>query len=368
MNEEFTRKLKLGIYISLAVIIFFFVLIIARGILIPLALSYLFSTLVYPVVKLLRKWRMPGTIAILVSILLFIGLIFLAFNFFVQQLQGFMDDLPLLKQKALLNLQYLRENIEDTFGISSEAQHMWLSDRVKHWFDSSSNFMKNAFNATAGTIFKLLLIPVFMFYMLNSRDRYRGFVTMILPKGLKPRAEELMSKIALVNQQYIQGVFIVILVLCVLNSLGLYMVGLKYAMVFGIVSALFNIIPYFGNWIGASLPLLFAILTGESPSLFFGVLLVYIVIQFIEHNILTPNITGGAVLINPLVTIVGIIVGGMVWGVAGMLVVIPAMAGMKILFENVESLKPLAHVMGSEEPHHRVLFRKMKSRWKGKKI
>ena len=363
MNEEFIKKLKVGIYISLAIIIFFFVIIVAKGILIPLTLSYLFSTLIYPLVVLFKKWRFPSSLAILVSVLLFIGLIFLAFNLFLQQLQGFLDDLPLFKEKALINLQYLKQNIEDVFGISSEAQHQWLSARIQHLFDSSSNFTKNAFNATTGTIFKLLIIPVFMFYLLNSRDRYRGFITMILPKGLKPRAEELMSKMSMVSQHYIQGVFIVILILCVLNSAGLYIVGLKYAMVFGVISALFNVIPYFGNWIGASLPLFFAMLTGETPGLFFGVLLVYIIIQFIEHNILTPNITGGNVRLNPLVTIVGIIVGGMVWGVAGMLVVIPAIASLKILFENVDSMKPLAHLLGSEEPHHRVLFRKMKKRW-----
>ncbi len=365
MNEEFTRKLKVGIYISLAVIIFFFIIIIAKGILIPLSLAYLFATVIYPLVLWLKRLRIPNTLAILLSVLLFIGVIFLAFNFFFQQLQGLIDDIPTIKEKALINLQVLRQNIEESIGISSEAQHRWLSERIQHMFDSSSAFMKNAFNATAGTAFKLLLIPVFMFYLINSRDRYRGFVAMILPSGLKPKAEELMSKMSTVSQHYIQGVFMVILILCVLNSVGLYLVGLKYAIVFGVLSALFNVIPYFGNWIGASLPLLFSILTGESPSLFFGVLLVYVIIQFIEHNILTPNITGGNVRLNPLVTIVGIIAGEMVWGVAGMLIVIPAMASLKILFENVDSLKPLAHLLGSEEPHHRVLFRKVKKKWKG---
>lgn len=364
MNEEFTRKLKIGIYIALALIIFFFVLVIARDILIPLSLSYLFATLVYPMVALLKKWKVPSTLAILITVLLFIGLIFLGFNFFIHRLQGFIDDMPAIKEKALINLQYLREGIEENFGISSETQLRWLTERVNYWFDTGSEFMKNAFNATAGTIFKLLLIPVFMFYMMNSRDRLRGFISMILPTGLKSRSEELMSRISSVNHQYIQGVFIVIIILCFLNSLGLYVVGIKYPVIFGVVSALFNVVPYFGNWIGATLPLLFAILTGDSPSLFFGVLLVYIIIQFIEHNILTPNITGGAVRINPLVTIVGIIVGEMVWGVAGMLVVIPTLASLKIIFENVDSLKPLAHLIGSDEPKHQILFRRMKKLWK----
>jgi len=362
MEEGFQRKVKIALYSTMLVIAFFFILIVAKDILIPLSLGYLFASLVYPLVMVIHKRGVPRPLAIILSILLFIGIIFLIFNIYVQQLQNFVNDIPALKQKAIANMEYFRLFIEEKFGIDSASQHAWLSDRIRHIFESGSSFMKDAVGATTGTIFKVLIIPVFMFYMLNSRERFRGFVIRIVPNGRKEQAEDIMTGISSIVQRYLGGVFIVILILCVLNSAGLYIVGLKYALIFGVASALFNVIPYFGNWIGAILPLTFALLTGDSPRLFVSVLIMYIIIQFIEHNILTPNITGGNVRINPLVAIVGIIVGGMVWGVAGMLIVIPFLAALKIVFEHIDSLKPFAYLLGSEEQKHQILFRKIRNR------
>lgn len=359
MEKGLEYKIRIAFYASMLVVIFFFVLIIARDILIPLSLGFLFSSMIYPLVVFLNKHRIPRPLAILLSILLFIGVIFLLFNLLFNQLQVFVDDFPALKHKALSNLEEIRDGIENRFGITSDSQHRWLTERIRFLFDTGSDFMKNAVGATTGTVFKIVIIPVFMFYMLNSRERFRGFVVKIVPTHRKVQAETIMTSISDIIQRYLGGVFIVILILCLLNSLGLYILGLKYALIFGIISALFNVIPYFGNWIGGILPLTFAFLTGDSPKLFFSVLLMYVIIQFLEHNILTPNITGGNVRINPLVAIVGIIVGGMVWGIAGMLVVIPFLAAMKIIFENIGTLKPYAYLLGSEEQKHQILFRKI---------
>jgi predicted PurR-regulated permease PerM len=358
MENGLQYKIKIALYSSMLVIIFFFVMIAARDILIPLSLGFLFASMIYPLVAFLNKHKVPRPLAILISILLFIGILYLLFNLLFQQMQVFVEDFPMLKQKALSNLEAIRNGIEENFGIASDSQHRWLTERIRFLFDTGSDFMKHAVGATTGTIFKIVIIPVFMFYMLNSRERFRGFVVKIVPSHRKVQAESIMTAISNIIQRYLGGLFIVILILCVLNSVGLYIIGLKYALIFGIISALFNVIPYFGNWIGGILPLTFAFLTGDSPKLFFSVLLLYAIIQFLEHNILTPNITGGNVRINPLVAIVGIIVGGMVWGVAGMLVVIPFLATLKIIFENIGSLKPFAFLLGSDEQKHQILIKK----------
>jgi len=157
-----------------------------------------------------------------------------------------------------------------------------------------------------------------------------------------------MAQVSTVIQRYISGVFTVVFILCILNSLGLYIIGVKYAIIFGVISALFNIIPYFGTWIGASIPFLFALLTGESPHLAISVLILYAIIQVTENNILTPTITGGYVRLNPLFTILSVIAGGMVWGITGMLVVIPFVATLKIIFENFDNTKPIAFLIGND--------------------
>ena len=124
---------------------------------------------------------------------------------------------------------------------------------------------------------------------------------------------------------------------------------MKYAILFGVVSAFFNFIPYFGTWIGAFFPFMFALLTGDSPNLALWVLAFFALIQFTENNILTPNITGGYVRLNPFITILALIAGSMVWGVAGMLLAIPIIASLKIIFENFESTKPIAFLLERPE-------------------
>jgi len=358
MDQRLDR-IRFILYTALLVILFFYVIIVARAILIPVSLAFLFATLIYPVYELFIRLKFPKPLAVLASILLFIGIIAFAFMLFIHQMQELVTDFPLMKQKALEYLQLLKQSLEDNWGIDSARLHFILTERIRFLFDTGSDFLRNVVNATAGTIFKLILIPVLMFYMLMIRDRFRESVVMLLKEERREQTERIMTQISNVIQRYITGVFSVILILCVLNSAGLYIVGVKYALIFGVISALFNLIPYFGNWIGAIFPLTYAFLTGDSPALFISVLILYAIIQFIEHNILTPNITGSYVRINPLVIIISIIIGGLVWKVAGMLVVVPFIATLKIIFENVDHLKPFAHLIGSDEIKHPIIIKKI---------
>ena len=176
---------------------------------------------------------------------------------------------------------------------------------------------------------------------------------MAVPSEKEEDTRNIIRKISHVTPKYVGGVFTVVMILCVLNSFGLWIVGVKYAILFGIISALFNLIPYFGTWFGASIPFMFALLTGDSPNLALGVLLLFVIIQFLENNILTPNITGSYVNLNPFVTILLIIIGGTVWGIIGMFVVVPIVAMIKIIFEHSKSLKPYAYLIGADDENRR---------------
>jgi len=362
MSDKKFELLKITVFILVAIILFFYGIIIARQVLIPLSLSFLFATLIYPLTRFLQdKLRFPRSLAILTGVLTFVAVIFVFFNLLVGQISSLVQDFPALKAKALANVEYLRLFVEENFGVDSDSQSLWLRERVQSLFESGSSLLSDAVNATAGTLFQLLLIPVFMYYMLNFRKQFRRFIVKVSPKDKRKDAEAIMGDISRIVQRYISGVFTVVLILCVTNSLGLYIVGLKYAIIFGVISALFNLIPYFGTWIGAFFPFVFALLTGDSPGLAVSVFLLFLIIQFTENNILTPNITGSYVRLNPLITILSIIVGGMVWGVAGMLIVIPFMATLKILFEQVDELRPYAYLIGNDSSkRYRIMFRKFK--------
>lgn len=142
------------------------------------------------------------------------------------------------------------------------------------------------------------------------------------------------------------GITLVVLILMVVNSGGLYLIGVEYPVTLGILSALCNFIPYFGTLLGGAIPLIFTLFTGSFPLDPLQVVLLFVGIQFLENNILTPNIVGHNVNVSPLFIILGLIAASIVWGLPGMLVIVPMLAAFHIVCRNVERLEPLAYLLG----------------------
>ncbi|MBU2045517.1 MAG: AI-2E family transporter, partial [Bacteroidetes bacterium] len=125
----------------------------------------------------------------------------------------------------------------------------------------------------------------------------------------------------------------------------LLILGIPYAIFFGVFSAVLTIIPYIGNFIGCSLPVLMALITKDSSWYAIGVIGVYIFIQFLEGNIITPKIMGNKVSINALAAIIALVIGGKILGIAGMIIAIPAMGVLKVILSHSNHLKPITLLM-----------------------
>jgi len=351
-----------GTYAMLFIILFIYSLIAAKAFLVPLAFGMLFSSLMFPVCRFLCKIGLHKRLSIFISIIL-MGIFFAGISILVvAEISDLVANLPALKEKGMKNINEVALYIQEIYGIETASQKHWLKDQLESVFSTGGKMMNETLNATAGTIFKLLIIPVFVYYLLFFKERFHFFIMRIVPETEKIRTNNILKEISFVSQRYFGGAFVVVLILAFCNSVGLYLIGLKYAILFGVISALCNFIPYFGTWIGAFFPFTFALLFGDSPDLCVWVLMYYAFINFIENNILTPNITGGYVRLNPFITILGLLAGGLVWGAAGMLLVIPFMASLKIIFENFESTQTLAFLIGrSDSEFYNNPFKKLRS-------
>ncbi|MBU2650776.1 MAG: AI-2E family transporter [Bacteroidetes bacterium] len=361
MNYRFPLIVRLT-FILLFIFLFFYGVIVARNFLGPLVLAGLFSYLLLPLVNFLERHHIHRVIASLFSLILLIGLLTFILILMYKNVVVLVDDLPTLKAKAISNIDHMSVFIQETFGFTIENQKSFLKESVNNLFKAGSEFTNSILNTTTSTIFKLGILPVFIFYLLYYRHHIREFLEKAIPAKHSENVQNIIRKVSFITPRYIGGVFTVVMILCVLNSLGLYIIGMKHAIVFGIISAMFCFIPYFGTWIGASIPFLFALLTGDSPNLALHVIFVFLIIQFTENNILTPNITGSYVHLNPLSTILSLIVGGMIWGLIGMFVIVPIMAIMKIIFDQFEPLQPYAFLIGervSEGPGWLLRLRSM---------
>ncbi len=334
-------------FFLLSIILVFYVLITAKMFLYPLALAVLFAYLLYPLTNFLEKKKFPRILAIIISIILLLTVITFTALFVYRKLGVFVGDFPTFRVKAISRIDELEKTISNLFGIADLQLAGFLRSRVSGMFDAGSNVFNKAFTATTGTLFRLGILPVFIFMFLYYRTKFAWFIMKIVPREKQMLTLNVLREASKVASRYMGGIFTVVFVLCIINSLGLYLVGIRYAITLGVIAAIFNFIPYFGTIIGYSIPFVFAFLTGDSAEPAFKVLLVFLVVQFTENNILTPNIVGNYVKINPFMIILGVIAGGMVWGLAGMFVVIPFLAILRIISEHVPALHPYVYLLGT---------------------
>ncbi len=364
--RQYPFAIRLTVYIILAFLILA-ILVIARSLLYPLALAVLLSYLVYPLARFLEKARVPRIMTNLICIFVTLTVIISAIFLLYKQLSVFLEDMPALREQAVANIQNIGHFVEAKIGIPLVQQQAFMQ-RMGSRLMTTGVWMQEAFSATFSTLVAIGLLPVYMFFLLYYRNKFESFMYQVVPEEGHRKLNHIIMEISQVTKRYMSGIVIVVVILCVLNSVGLMIVGLRYAILFGVISAFMNFIPYFGTLIGGSIPFVMAILIQPSPRYAIGVLILFIIIQFIENNILTPNIVGGQLRINPFFTILSIIIGSMIWGLPGMIVAIPFVGMFKIVCDNMTRLKPYAYLLGDKgSEKHAITFDKVK-RFFSKKI
>jgi predicted PurR-regulated permease PerM len=297
--------------------------------------------LLFPYAEWLESHKVPRIITNLIVVIGFIAFI-AGIIFAISTLSAnFTEDLPEIKKQFEENLQSILGSISAFTGITSEGIDGFISD-----LGETGEYISQLFTATTNTLLSIGLLPVYTFLLLFYRDKFRDFISMLIVSDQEEVVQNIIDQASEVVPRYLKGLLIVCFILVGLNSFGFYLIGIEYALLFGIIAALFNLIPYLGTVLGYGVVLLFVLGT-QSPSLAFAVIIQFVIVQFIENNILTPNITGSYVEINPLVIIFSLIAAGMVWGLPGMLIIIPYLGLFKIVCENVESLKPIGFLLGT---------------------
>jgi len=345
----------------IALVLFTFAMIKARNFLYPITLGLLLAYLLYPLSNLMEKNRFPRILAILLSIIVGVIVIGGIFSFFYAQLTTLFEDFDTLKKSANRNIETFQQNLSELFGIDNNRVEIFLKEQVGQFFQFSSEGMQKIFSATTGTIFRIGILPVYVFLFLYYRTKFAYFILKKVHKNFEHVALKILRDISTVASKYMGGVGMVVLILCVINSTGLTIIGVEYAFLFGIISAVFNFIPYFGTLMGGSIPLIFVLLTSAEPStMALRVLILFLIVQFTENNILTPNIVGGYVDINPFFIIIGLVVGSVIWGIPGMLIVVPALAILRIIFINIPGYEPYSFLLGPRgTERHSLKFKKI---------
>lgn len=346
MTKIFFEKISLSLFI---VSVLLLGAILAKDVLLPLVLGFFLSYLIYPVVWKIEKAGVPRVFSILIVLLvtvIIIGTIILLVSVKISHTTINLSD---FKYQADQKTNTLMNFIESNVGLQASTIKDGINQIVDKLFSSLKSKAGQIFTTTTTTIFQIVILPVFTFFILFYRTKTAYFIFRLAGRKNKYKALQILREISKVTTKYMSGVFIVIFILAVLNSTGLYIIGVEYALIFGVLSAFLNLIPYFGTLLGGFIPIMYVLITSPKPfQTILQIIILFIIVQFLENNILTPNIVGGNIKINPFAIILSLLLANMIWGVAGMIIVVPCLAMAKIVMRNIESLQPFAFLISDE--------------------
>ncbi len=310
----------------------------ARSFLVPITLGSMLAMLLTPLCNLLERRGVGKAVSALLSVLLFVILLSAIITLLSWQVAGVVDDANQVSNQINKVPGMLQDYIDRTLGISVGTQQQIISSKV-------SERIATVIGSLASTFGKSLLVIVYVFLFIFYRNHLRDFVLKLVPEDQKEHTKSIITSGGLVAQKYISGIARMVLVLGVMYGISFSIVGVRHALFFAILCGILEIIPYVGNITGSALTAVMAFTQGGS-SMALWILAVYGIVQFTQTYLLEPLIVGAKVSINPLFTIIALIVGDIIWGIPGMILAIPLLGIIKIICDNIPGLEAYGFLIG----------------------
>lgn len=323
-----------------------FVLRKLDSVLLPILFAALLSVLLLPLVLRLERWKLPRIWAIIGALLLVIGAVVGIFYLFGTQIMDLRDEWPKLQQKSIQYFDQMQQWASLKFGYHPMSKDELIDSSMKSVKKSAGGYLGSTLSTTAGILSVTTLVPIYIFCFLYYRDHMRQFMFRFVAPDKRTTVLHTMDSIQTVVQAYIQGLLTVIVVVSVLNAAGLLLLGVKFAIFFAIFASVLAIIPYIGIMVGSAIPALVTLVETGSPGKAAAVVGVFVFVQFLEGNFITPMITGSKVSINPMAAIIALILGGELWGTPGMILSIPLIAVLKVVFDASKTTEPWGFLLG----------------------
>jgi predicted PurR-regulated permease PerM len=270
--------------------------------------------------------------------------------FLSYQISDIASDFALIKKNVNLFITDIHRFIKTNFSVSIWEQKKYIEDVTQDSVKKGKATIGTTLISVSNTILDITLIPIYTFLILLYRTHFMVFFTKLFRKEYHPKLQEILSQVKKAVQSYISGLIIEMIAVSILTSIGLYIIGVEYFILLGVITGILNLIPYIGILIAGILTILASLTGTPDLSIILAVIAVNVVVQIIDNNILVPLIINTKVQINAFVSIIGIILGGGIAGIAGMFLAIPILAIVKIVFDKVDTLEPWGYLMGDNMP------------------
>ncbi len=342
-GKNFSVLQILQFIVLLSVILYF-----GKSLFIPLSFALLISFTLYPVCAWLEKKGLNKNLAIGISLtslmVVLAGIIYLLLD----QLSRFTGEWPVIRSKAAESFTLISTWLAANFNIPVEQQETWLRGFVGTSGNNFLPFLKETIYSLSISIVLFILIPVFSSLILYHRKLLAKVLFGLFEENKREVIHQILHETVHAFHNFIKGMMLVYLIVGILNSIGLALLGIPHPFLFGFIASILTFIPYIGIMIASLLPISISWITFNSIWYPLGVILVFSIVQYLEANVIFPFTVSNRLKINTLSTIVAILVGGILWGAAGMILFIPFLGILKLIADKTESMKLISDLLGTK--------------------
>ncbi|HET8828687.1 MAG TPA: AI-2E family transporter [Pelobium sp.] len=332
-----------------------YIIMVASNIIMPLLLAFFLSMLLLPVQRFLVKRKVPESLSILIPILFLLIVVAGLVWFFSAQIQILINDFPQIKKNINIHLDALSNWISGFTHFSTKQQVDFLGEQSNKLLNSTGAILGSIVGSVSGAFIFFGLLPIYIYLILAYKNLLLKFCIMWFSDDDLPVVKEGIQDMESIIQSYLIGLLIQIAYITVLLGGILWAIGIKHALLIGVLFAILNLIPYIGALFGNILGVMLTISSSQELWPIFTVLIVIAAVQFLDNNILMPRIVGSKVQINSLVAIVGIVIAGNLAGIAGMFLALPIIAVLKIAFDRTQYFKKWGVLIGTDIPEENPL-------------
>ena len=330
--------------------------------LVPLCFAGIFALLFVPLSRKLERIGLNRGLASFLCVLLMLVVVAVIIFLITWQIRNLTDDLGNVESRFNEFMFHVKEFISKTFGISMSEQKEMLEKQT----DKASGIIAAITTSIMSVVVNFVLVIVYIFLLLYYRRHIKAFIRKLIPKKDDEKTDDAIDSIEKVSQQYLTGMSLMILCLWIMYGIAFSLVGLKNSIFFAMLCGLFELVPYIGNLTGNLLAILMALTQGGGMPMVIGIIITYSLVQFIQTYILEPLVVGSGVNINPLFTILGLVLGELLWGIAGLILAIPLLAMFKIFCDHIPVLKPYGFLIGREKESNTQIVEKIKNLFRKK--
>ncbi|HEY5692843.1 MAG TPA: AI-2E family transporter [Cyclobacteriaceae bacterium] len=340
--EEPGRYLRILQFIVFGALFLYF----GKPLFITLGFAVLISFILYPICVWIEKKSYKRITAIFISMMLLSLVLLSICALLVHQFISFWEEWPFIKPKLLESLDLLSTYFSDQWALTREDQNLWLKQILN---TSMPVLVKDLLSAYAFSAVMAIIIPIFSVLILYHRARLVNVIYRMVPVETRIDIKNILSLSIPTYYNFVKGMLIVYLIVGLLNSLGLWIIGVPHAFLFGFIAAILTFIPYVGIIIGSLLPITMSWITYNSIWYPVSVMALFAVVQYLEANLIFPLAVSNKLHINALATLIAIILGGILWGVAGMILFVPFLALIKLIADNHPDLKTVSMLLGTSK-------------------